>query len=229
MKRIVRNALAGWTVAFLAAYWIIGLTAPAVWFQGGIAGAQFLLSLLVLWKWGPSALHFVTEREEQKVEGDLLSLVGIATLALGAAWSGIFVGSWLLFNSPDHWLATPYSAFGRGLSIAGFFLLYRGASVKREVLRPVNWAVILPLLLAVGVALFWAGAKWQKERGPDLHLSLSELRPRCSADRPVLGNINSRGLRIYHTLASPYRRMVQPDQCFATEEEAIAAGFRAPG
>lgn len=229
MRRIAENRLTGWVVAFLAAYWIVGLTAPPIWFQGCIAAAQFLLAILVLRKWGPSAFHFVTEREDQQVDGDLLSLVGIATLALGAVWSGVFVGAWLAFGSPDHWLSTPYSAFGRGLSIAGFFLLYRGAGVHPSSLRPVNWFILVPLLVALGVGLFFAGAKWQKNKGPDLHLSLSEFRPRCSSDRAILGNVNSRGARLYHTQASPYRFQVQPEQCFATEEEARDAGYRKAG
>jgi hypothetical protein len=229
VTRIAKNTLAGWSVAFLAAYWIVGLTSPPVWFQGGIAAGQFIIASMVLYRWGPSALHFVTEREQQEVEGDLLSLVGIATLALGAVWSGVFVGAWLAFGSPDHWLATPYSAFGRGLSIAGFFLLHRGASVQREVLRPVNWAILLPIVAALGIGLFFAGAKWQKSKGPDLHLSLSEFRPRCPPDRAVLGNVNSRGVRLYHTQASPYRFQVQPEQCFASEGEARANGYRKAG
>ncbi len=229
MRRIAENRLTGWVVAFLASYWIVGLTAPPVWFQGGVAGLQLMLSAMVLRKWGPSAFHFVTDREDQKVEGDLLSLVGIATLALGAVWSGVFVGAWLAFGSPDHWLATPYSAFGRGLSVAGFFLLYRGASVQSAPMRPVNWLILAPLLAALGAGLFYAGAKWQKSKGPDLHLSLSELRPRCPPDRAVLGNVDRRGVRRYHTQASPYRFQVQPEQCFATEGEARSAGYRKAG
>jgi len=46
---------------------------------------------------------------------------------------------------------------------------------------------------------------------------------------PVMGNITSRGARIYHGPDSPYRSMVAPEQCFRTEAEARAAGFRAPG
>lgn len=50
-----------------------------------------------------------------------------------------------------------------------------------------------------------------------------------AAECPVLGNINSRGVKIYHTMSSRYRSMVSPEECFATEEEAKAAGYRAPG
>lgn len=230
MKRIAKNALTGWAVAFLAAYWIIGFVAPPTWFNGGIALAQFICSVAALYKWGPSAFHFVTEKEGQAaIEGDLLSLVGIATLALGAAWSGLFVGAWLLFDTPDSWLNTPYSAFGRGLSVAGFFLLYRSTTVRQDSLRPVNWWVLSPLVLLAAVALFFAGARWKEQQLPDLNVTYSEMRPRCPSTRPVLGNVNSRGIRIYHTMSSPYRAMVSPEECFASEDEARAAGYRAPG
>lgn len=48
-------------------------------------------------------------------------------------------------------------------------------------------------------------------------------------DSPVIkGNINSKGEKIYHTPQSPQYKVTKPEMMFCTEEEAKAAGFRAP-
>ena len=44
----------------------------------------------------------------------------------------------------------------------------------------------------------------------------------------IKGNINSKGEKIYHTPESPYYERTKEEQWFCTEEEAVAAGFRAP-
>lgn len=49
-------------------------------------------------------------------------------------------------------------------------------------------------------------------------------RPACAASEHVW--VSSHG--IYHTATSPYRAMVVPEWCFATEAEAEAKGFRPP-
>lgn len=50
-------------------------------------------------------------------------------------------------------------------------------------------------------------------------------------DCPVKGNVNRRGARIYHREGWPHYAAVivrphEGDRCFATEDEALAAGFR---
>lgn len=49
----------------------------------------------------------------------------------------------------------------------------------------------------------------------------------CPPDYPIKGNINSKGEYIYHTRASRSYNRTIPERCFATEEDAAAAGFRA--
>ena len=41
----------------------------------------------------------------------------------------------------------------------------------------------------------------------------------------IKGNINSKGVKIYHMPGGMYYKIVKPEQCFATEAEAQAAGF----
>ncbi|WP_211749993.1 thermonuclease family protein [Paenibacillus sp. Marseille-Q4541] len=44
----------------------------------------------------------------------------------------------------------------------------------------------------------------------------------------IKGNINSKGEKIYHTTASRNYKSTNPETWFCTEEEAVAAGYRAP-
>ncbi|WP_102345493.1 thermonuclease family protein [Bacillus sp. Marseille-P3661] len=47
-------------------------------------------------------------------------------------------------------------------------------------------------------------------------------------DCTIKGNINSKGEKIYHTVESPSYKQTKPEVLFCSEEEAKAAGFRAP-
>lgn len=47
--------------------------------------------------------------------------------------------------------------------------------------------------------------------------------PDCPADHPIKGNANS---RIYHMPGEPSYERTIPELCFATEEDAAAAGYR---
>lgn len=50
--------------------------------------------------------------------------------------------------------------------------------------------------------------------------------PSCP-DPKIKGNINSRGEKIYHLPGGRYYKQTKAEQWFCTEEEAVAAGFRA--
>ncbi|EKN68653.1 thermonuclease family protein [Schinkia azotoformans] len=52
--------------------------------------------------------------------------------------------------------------------------------------------------------------------------------PTKNGDCVIKGNINSKGEKIYHTPSSRSYNQTKPEIWFCTEEEAIAAGFRAP-
>lgn len=46
-----------------------------------------------------------------------------------------------------------------------------------------------------------------------------------SAACVVKGNISSKGKKIFHVAGGGFYDRVNPEQCFVTEEEAVAAGF----
>lgn len=47
-----------------------------------------------------------------------------------------------------------------------------------------------------------------------------------AANCPVKGNIGSGGAKVYHIKGGAFYARVQPEQCFNTESEAAAAGYR---
>lgn len=49
----------------------------------------------------------------------------------------------------------------------------------------------------------------------------------CPPDYPIKGNIGSNG-KIYHVPASRSYNATDPEICFATTQDAVAAGFRSP-
>lgn len=63
--------------------------------------------------------------------------------------------------------------------------------------------------------------------GPDAAEDASEYTSSCPSP-DIKGNINSRGERIYHVPGSRYYERTIAEVWFCTEEEAQAAGFRAP-
>ncbi|MFZ3072286.1 MAG: YHYH domain-containing protein [Thermodesulfobacteriota bacterium] len=51
----------------------------------------------------------------------------------------------------------------------------------------------------------------------------------CPETHPIKGNINIQaGTMIYHLPGGAYYNRTKPEKCYATEEDAVAAGFRKP-
>jgi micrococcal nuclease len=74
---------------------------------------------------------------------------------------------------------------------------------------------------------------WALEDEKQEEASASTPEPSESTQAPpdgklIKGNINSKGEKIYHVPGSANYDRTQPEEWFATEEEAQAAGYRAP-
>lgn len=63
----------------------------------------------------------------------------------------------------------------------------------------------------------------EQEESNDAHIKNLEVSENCS----IKGNINSNGEKIYHTEKSPSYQVTKPEEIFCSEEEAVAAGYRA--
>lgn len=48
----------------------------------------------------------------------------------------------------------------------------------------------------------------------------------CPASHPIKGNVSSSGERIYHVPGGAFYARTKPEECFATEQDAQAAGYR---
>lgn len=74
----------------------------------------------------------------------------------------------------------------------------------------------------------WSIENYAQEDGyyPDnVDESIGEEEPNL-ANCHIKGNINSRGEKIYHMPKGMYYDRTNPEECFDTEKEAVAAGFR---
>lgn len=219
MTRIATNSLTGWAVALLVCYLIATAVVPGLWLAVSVRIALLLAGVAALMEWGPSAFNLLKERRGPEASrGEILSLLGIATISLGVVYSSLWGIAWYVWDTPTDWTATGHSMFGTYLTAIGLGLVYRSTDIKREVVRPVNWWVIVAVMIVVAAASFVAGAKFTS-REVRAEIRLAE------AACPVA--VSQRG--ICHTLSSPYRAQVRPVRCFPTVAAAKAAGARAPG
>jgi len=63
---------------------------------------------------------------------------------------------------------------------------------------------------------------------PTLDRSVSPInRSTCPTTHPIKGNVNAGGEQIFHVIGQMYYSATHPEACFATETDAISAGFRA--
>ena len=59
--------------------------------------------------------------------------------------------------------------------------------------------------------------------------AIGQAQPRggaCPPDRPIKGNVAATGEHIYHVPSGAFYSRTYPEACFASENDARAAGFR---
>lgn len=82
--------------------------------------------------------------------------------------------------------------------------------------------ILIILGIAIAVLLIWRINIWNKTRiSPDTPQNLYSCE--CPSDRPIKGNAQS---GIYHMPNGTYYDRTCAERCFATEDEAIDAGYR---
>ena len=133
--------------------------------------------------------------------------------------------TWYALGTPTEWLSTSHSMFGSAMMALGLGLVYRSTDIKRDVVRPVNWWVIVGLLVAVSIAAFFLGTKWQETQQAALAVQIVEARNECPDETPIAGNQGGSG-KIYHMPDGPYYAQTNPEACFPNEEAARLAGYR---
>ncbi len=79
-----------------------------------------------------------------------------------------------------------------------------------------------------GIGMWKASESNTADKKPDVSKNNGKKVKSSKNGNKIKGNINSKGEKIYHVPGSRYYNQVKPEALFETEEEAIAAGFRAP-
>jgi len=231
MRRMTSNRLLVGALALVVGYWLVG--ALPIWsgyMNATVSGLLLIAGALVMASWGKDAYQVV---KSGVVEGPQLALIGVTTIAAGSVYSGAFGLLWAIAGEPMEWLGTPYSAFGRYTMAIGFVLQFLSPEATAERFRPPRWYYIAGAVVLIAMMSFALGTRWGDARTADSAHRIADLRQSWLASCAVIGN--PRTMR-YHTMASPYRgQLSMYDQsgeekpCFASEEEARAAGYRAPG
>lgn len=221
MKRIATNSLAGWAFALVVGYWVLTFVVPGFWIGIAVRIGLLAAGLAALWAWGPSAFNMLRAKRSPAADrSEILSFLGIATIASGVTWSSVWGLAWYWAGMPQEWTATGHSLFGQYLISIGLALTYTATDVRREVVQPVNWWVVLVLIGAAGAAGYVLG----KQNGSTTAL-IPQQYAQCHPDMDYW--VSTRG--VIHGQDSPDRwRLRTPSACFATAEEALAMGYRLP-
>jgi len=222
MSKIVGNNLLLVIVGLLALYWGAGPFASGQFISSVASLILLVFGLLAFAQYFVPAYQVVVNRRRDDIElGAHYAVLGNFAIATGVIWSGGYGMLWIWSGSPPGWSGTVFSNFGRYLIGAGMYALYVApqASGVGIQIKPRLW-----ILGAVIVAFITGFVLATQVDVPDeISRVMNINRPACSVDRPIWGSSNRR----YHMPDGRYRYMVKPTRCFATEGEAVAAGFTA--
>lgn len=224
MRRIATNSLTGWAFMLLIGFWILSLSIPGLWLAVAVRVCLLVGGVAALCVWGPAAFNILRDRRGPDANrGEVLSLMGIATIAAGVTWSSVWGLVWYSYGMPAGWSATGHSMFGHYLLALGLAMVYRSTDVYQDTVRPVNVWLVGMLIVTGAVVGFLLGTR-VAETSVSLPWSVVQQHAQCSPALPYW--TSSRG--VVHGQESPYREMMRPRQCFRTEGAALAAGYRVP-
>lgn len=220
----LQNPLLLFTIGALTAYWTLGWYVPNNIFSVAFSVLSFLMGAAISWVYG-RAFFNVLFRRERSADGDgaHLGVLGVFSIAASFIYSGIFTLAWNVVGQPDTWLGTPLSNFSRLLLIAGCIALYFAPNIVEQRVRvpTLTWAIIAIITAAsAGIAVgLYIG---QNDIG-GMFRHASSSYSTCPKDKPYWVGSSS---QTYHGPSSPYRMLMAPRRCFATEDDALAAGFK---
>lgn len=228
--RTMNNRVLMGLLAFIGAYWIVGVASPGLVFSALISACVLVAGVFGSRSYVPGAFDVIIGRREADIsEGGHLAVLGAAMFSVGTAYTGLFGIAWAAFGDAT-WLGTVVSNFGRAMIAGGLFLLVFCAENVPTGLKPIKWWVAAMLVIVIATVAFVMGAQWKEETGrlESEPYRLSDNRRNCPHGFPVKGNETRSGDK-FHVPGSFYYEMTSPEKCFATVGEAEAAGFRPPG
>lgn len=217
MAKIASNRLLFVSLCILAFYWVTASLTPNPYLSIANNILLFVASGFGLWRYREKTADIVFRgdrviNEDGGGYGGYLAVYGIFLVFMGSFYSAIYSSVWIFMDQPQAWIGTSYAQFGRFLTICGFACMAFSPDLTREgfVLPGKLWAILL-VLAALFAAGFYLGTS----------VDARSMRPAGCPDGWVLGTSR----KTYHTPQSPYRELVRPRVCFATEQDAIENGY----
>lgn len=206
----------------LAAYWSLGWYIPGVILSVTLSVFSILVGVAIIVKYfqGWAGVLFRGDRSKEHAHAHL-GAIGIPAIAASVVYGGLFTLFWNLAGNPPDWLGTPTSNFSRLLLVGGCVALYLTPDDQRDKLSLTSTIWLMILLVTAMLSAFLLGAYVNEER--PTFMSRPASWTECPMSRPLWAATSS---HYYHGPESPWRDLVKPRGCFATEAEAQLAGFR---
>lgn len=215
------NKLLSLITLALAVYWTLGWYVPGLWLSTTLSIFSILVGLAILIKYFRGVYRVLIKGERSgEDDGAHLAALGIPAIAASIIFGSMFTLSWNLAGQPPDWLGTPASNFSRLLLVGGCVAFYFTPDVQKQRLSlpSVIWLLLIMTTAVLSAFILEAYV------GDTRLINMRPISyPLCPPDRPVWVASNS---RFYHdSNDSPWVLKIVPRRCFATEAEAIEAGF----
>ena len=159
------------------------------------------------------------EKVAETLEGQ--TFVVIRSASDGGALYGAFYNIWWIGNGmPEAWVSTWYSRLGSAMQTTGFALFLASPNIGQDGFewKPGIWA--FPFAAAVVMVIWWSG--YQYRASVDESNGVAPVM--CPNASPIKGSRNG----FYHMPGTVFFVRTVPERCFATEQEALDAGFHRP-
>lgn len=225
-RQIITNRLTIIGLCIGVAFWIF--VAP---FDQNLP--LFLVRILLIGISASIALSYLVPTLRQIQSGDYGGvtqwLVGVVFYFTSVCAASLYSVTWYGMDRPD-WMATyPLLTFIILSQALGALLVLISPSAGKGGFPVQNVSMAVVIALLVGILLGAIGGRAIGADDVGGHTSFGES---FCGEKTWWGNIRrDHGVekRVYHGPKSPYRAQTMPEDCFWTEDEAKAAGFRPPG
>lgn len=155
---MTENKLLTSAVLLVAAYWLSGLIVPGPYISSAMSGALLVFGTLAFMRYGREAYDVLFNGlRSERGDGSHIAVLGMALIAGGSVYVGGFGLLWVVFDSPDGWLGTAVSSFGRAMIATGFALMYLSPDIGQPQGRTPPYLWFLIVLTAVALLSYTVG------------------------------------------------------------------------